>query len=156
MRLGKLACWIICAALFVIGCKKSDQYSDIPAITFKSLTVQQSTAGFDSTSHLIISFTDGDGDIGSIQYEGVPNNIIIAQFSKLNGSWVNDSTDWSGHLPYLTPTGNNKALTGEIATDISLPWPKTNDTIRYSVSIIDRALHQSNSIITSEIVINTQ
>ncbi len=158
MNIGRIGLLVACTSLLVSGCKKSDEFSDVPLITFKSLTVGKDASGFDEVSHLIISFKDGDGDIGTERYDGVPNNFIIKRFEKKNGAWIADTINLNGHLPYLTPEGSNKALKGEIATDIQLPFvpPRTNDTIQYLVYIYDRALHQSNSIYTSEIVINTR
>ncbi len=144
------------ALIVIAGCKKADEYSDIPSIGFKSLSVQKNAgSGFDSIAHLVVSFTDGDGDIGTVQYDGVPNNFIINLFEKNNGIWNASSTSLSGHLPYLTPRGNNKALKGEIEHDIFLPFGKIKDTLRYEIFIFDRALHKSNTVTTSEIVITT-
>lgn len=156
MKSGKIILLSLCLSAIVAGCKKSDEYSDVPAITFKSLTIQKSPgSAFDSVATLVISFTDGDGDIGTRSYDGVPNNFIVTEYDKKNGVWVLDSTDLSGHLPYLTPTGNNKALRGDIETAVGLPFSVTNDTIRFEVFIYDRAMHKSNTITTPERIITT-
>jgi hypothetical protein len=59
-------------------------------------------------------------------------------------------------VPVVTPTGQNKALEGEIAVALK-PWPTlpgtTGDTIRYSVKLVDRALHESNVVFTDRIVV---
>ncbi len=159
------------AALVVMlfwGCYKPKTYSDIPSIQFVSLTKQSSASRADSTTIITISFTDGDGDIGYTTPNGNPQDFIVSFFQKEKGVWVadtagqNDSTvaNFSGTLPYLTPDGNNKALTGEISMTqyiqlTTLYNNGINDTIHYQIFIYDRAMHQSNTITTSDIVIST-
>ena len=156
MQTGKFLLLILIGALIITGCKKTDEFSDIPSIGFKTLTVQKSPgSAFDSIAKLVVTFTDGDGDIGTIQYDGVPDNFIIHLFQKTNGIWIANSANYSGHLPYLTPTGNNKALKGEIAHSIFLPFAQNNGTLRYEIYIFDRALNKSNTVTTPEIVVTT-
>jgi hypothetical protein len=61
-----------------------------------------------------------------------------------------------GRLPYLTPIGKNKALKGEISCAVDVPLHANQDTFRLDIFIYDRALHQSNFVTTSEIVLSTQ
>jgi hypothetical protein len=151
--------WVIIISFAIAaGCKKPNSYPDTPVITFKSLTVQQEN-GFDVSVHLIVSFTDGDGDIGNNSPEaGDPPNFVVLMDTLHNGNWGTNDNHFifSGTLPYLTPTGSNRALKGDVATDILLQWGHPNDTIRYQVYIVDRAMNQSNTIITPEIIIHTE
>jgi len=56
----------------------------------------------------------------------------------------------------VTPTGQNKSLEGEIAVALK-PYPTlpgtSGDTIRYSVKLVDRALHESNLVYTDAVVV---
>lgn len=155
MKARKVILLIILSMAIVSGCKKSDEYSDVPSITFKSITVFKSPGTVsDSIADLIFSFTDGDGDIGSSQYTDTIASCFITIFVKQNGVWTTD-TILGEKLPYLTPTGNNKALKGDIERAIFLPFGATRDTMRFDIYIRDRAMHKSNGITTPEIVISS-
>jgi len=54
----------------------------------------------------------------------------------------------SSRLPYLTQTGQNKGLKGDIDKTGYLPFLPAGDTIRFRSFIYDRALHKSNEIFT--------
>jgi hypothetical protein len=165
LKAGKL---IVIAGIisFVFGCKKSDEYSDTPVIAFKSITLQKNADGYDEIAHLVVSFTDGDGDIGynssgngalfDDSASKYYNNFKVSMDELHAGNWETDTAhDYSGRMPYLTPSGNNKALKGDIEMAIFLPFFRPNDTIRYNVFIYDRALHQSNTITTPQTIIHT-
>jgi len=149
----------------ISGCKKTNEYPLIPSITFKSLTTTQDASGYDLGSHVIVTFTDGDGDIGyhnsgnGYPYDDTSSiyyyNFVVKLQQKKVGIWNTDTFKLSGRIPYLTPEGNNKALKGDIGMDIPLIKHVTNDTMRYEIFIYDRALHKSNVITTDEIVITT-
>ncbi|MCX6290401.1 MAG: hypothetical protein NT126_01400 [Bacteroidetes bacterium] len=151
--------------VLVSACKKAEQYSDIPSITFKSLTTAKDMTGYDVSGKITISFTDGDGDLGYYSSgNGLPfddtlsqyyYNFIIKSSHLKNGNWIKDTLNLSGRMPYLTPDGTNKTLRGDIAMDLFLPPHKIRDTMRYDVFIYDRALHQSNTVTSSNLVITT-
>lgn len=156
------------------ACEKPKTYPDTPAIQFVSLAKERGVLRPDSNSIITISFTDGDGDIGLNSYDTLaPYNLtsvyyddfIVSLFQKVNGAWVEDTafkqpnglSPFCGRLPYLTPTGSNKALSGNISmTQPIWLYPVTSDTIHYQVYIFDRALHRSNMITTNDIVITSQ
>ena len=54
----------ISALVLSTGCKKANEYPIEPLISFKSLTTEKDAQGYDAHATLVISFTDGDGDIG--------------------------------------------------------------------------------------------
>lgn len=162
-------------AMLCYGCTKPKTYPVIPSIQFVSLTKQRSVLGPDSTTIITISFTDGDGDIGLTPADTLPpfnsgsiyyNDFIVSFFQKQHGIWVEDvvppgDAGFSGRIPYLTPDGNNKALTGNISMTQYIQLTQLynngiNDTIHYQVYIYDRALHQSNTITTPDMVISIQ
>ncbi|MEZ5047833.1 MAG: hypothetical protein R2831_12675 [Chitinophagaceae bacterium] len=52
-------------AILLLSCNKKSKYSNIPKITFNSLTPNQITAGqIDSAISIFIAVEDGDGNIG--------------------------------------------------------------------------------------------
>lgn len=150
------------------GCKKPEQFSEIPSITFKSVSTQKDAAGFDVSAKVVISFTDGDGDIGyrnsgnGSPYDdyGGPYyyNFVIQMDSLHTGLWVSDVTDTlSGRIPYLTQEGSNKALKGEIAMDVPIPVSFSHAILqyqlRYHIFIYDRKFNKSNTVTSSEFII---
>lgn len=160
---------LICISIFIAaGCKKPEQFSDVPSISFKSVSTQKDAAGFDIGAKVVISFTDGDGDIGyrpsgnGSPYDdyGGPYyyNFNILMDSLHAGSWITDVTDTlSGRIPYLTQDGSNKALKGEIEMDIPLPISFTHTVLqyqlRYTIFIYDRKLNKSNAVTSPEFTI---
>ena len=156
---------IVAAVLVSSQCKKADEYPIEPVITFKSLTTIKDANGYDTDGILEIEFTDGDGDIGLnpsdtlAPYTGEYSNNVHAVFYQfVNGTW----TPWSqfddrSRIPVITPEGSQKAIRGVIRKDhIGFPLSLTGRRIRFDVYIYDRALHRSNVITTSEIIVTTQ
>ncbi|MEO0311004.1 MAG: hypothetical protein RIQ89_661 [Bacteroidota bacterium] len=153
--------------LLFTGCKKPEEYPIIPEISFKNISVQLQSNGKISLAAITISFTDGDGDLGYKQaglndpiFDDTAStyyyNFIIRMEELINGVWVNNNANLSGRMPYLTPEGKNKNLKGDITMNvISFPPSVVNKTIRYRIFIYDRALHQSNTVYTDAIIINT-
>lgn len=71
-------------------------------------------------------------------------------------SEVLDST-YNARLQDITPEGRNKSLDGDLNLEIPFLIPcVTNDTVKFQVYIVDRALHFSNLVETPEYVISTQ
>jgi hypothetical protein len=119
----------------------------------------------DSAS-LVISFTDGDGDIGLRQSDTTGNfsstnyfhhNLFVEYYEKDDAlGWVRgktlagDDINFLYRVPYLTPNGNNKALKGEIAVTIEPtyynPFSTQSDTIMFKISLADRNLNVSNVV----------
>jgi hypothetical protein len=152
--------------LALASCKKNEEYPIEPAISFKELSTMISANGKDSMAVFVVSFTDGDGDLGLRPDDTLPpfnsgsqyyRNFQLEMFEKINGVFTLNpiSPQLGGRMPYLTPAGSNKALKGEIQMESNLPIGVVNDTCYFNVFIYDRALHKSNVVQTPEIVINT-
>ncbi|MEO8587841.1 MAG: hypothetical protein ABI432_00590 [Flavobacteriales bacterium] len=152
----KVALGAALSSLLFIGCLKQDEFPKEPKVVFKSFEQ------FGDSSSLTISFTDGDGDVGLDAYDTAPPfdtssvyyyNLFLEYDYLDNGEWtrVNFPLPLYYRIPRITPTGQNKALEGEIAVAIK-PWPiLPNDTIRFSVHMVDRALHESNTVVSDAI-----
>ena len=156
-------------ALSFNGCKKPDEFPLVPFIEFKSIYSEKDAQGYDQKVFVLVSFTDGDGDIGYHSRESglndaifddpasqYYNNFIVKTFILQNGIWNTIDTPVSARIPYLTPEGPNKALRGEISREFALPIALVQDTLRYDIFIYDRSLNQSNTITTSPIILNTR
>lgn len=148
--------------LLFVACRPDEKFPVEPKLEFRSLDVVGDSAS------LVVYFTDGDGDVGldagdtqapfdtgSAYY----HNFFVEHYYRANGEWVHypfDQFPMYYRVPRLTPTGQNKALEGEIALAIS-PLPlfvaPDADTVRYTVYMVDRALHHSNTVTSREIVL---
>lgn len=116
-------------AVLVMGiglsaCLKTEVFPKEPHIAFKSYTQSP------DSSELTISFTDGDGDIGLDQGDTLApynpgstwyHNFFVDYYKKENGAWVLQQFTLPLYyrIPVITPTGQNKALQGDITVEIS-------------------------------------
>ena len=142
----QLIVFIIITCLFS-ACKKDEvKYSDIPAITFESIspgTIKQ----FSDSVIVTIGYVDGNGDLGE------------------NGSDVKNAfvTDSRNNLTYifrvkqLAPSDANIIIKGKLL--IIVPQVALNnligtaETATFSVYVKDRAGNKSNVVSTSSITI---
>ncbi|MBK9147188.1 MAG: hypothetical protein IPM12_05105 [Flavobacteriales bacterium] len=157
IRIAKVAGGMAVAHATLIGCKKPEVFPPEPAIEFKSFTQ------FGDSASLVIAFTDGDGDIGLSDSDNQPpfdtsstyyHNLFIEYDTLENGTWrrVEFTLPLYYRVPVITPTGQNKTLEGEIAVALK-PWPLIGyptgwpaDTVRFTITLVDRALHVSNAV----------
>ncbi len=145
--------------ILLSGCLKTEAFPKEPHIVFKSYVSSP------DSSELTISFTDGDGDIGLDQGDTLApynpgsqwyHNFFVDYYRMENGAWVLQqfALPLYYRIPVITPTGQNKALQGDITVEISplvLPPPAMGDTVRFGVRIADRALHESNTVFSDPV-----
>lgn len=139
---------IMVAVLWVLlpSCKKEAAISTTPAITFDSLSPNPATRYLD-TIRMVISYKDGDGDLGQDSTDAKnlfvtdSRNNVVSQF----------------RIPQLAPTGSNIAIEGNI--NVVLP-PQffvndsdVTETVLYSIYVVDRAGHQSNTVTSPSLLI---
>lgn len=121
---------------------------------------------------MIFEFTDGDGDFGlypddTLKYldpeRTIPNpyyyNLWIDYYEKREGEWVlvEPPGTFNFRIPVITPDGQNKQLEVKVTNDMSfdLPLPTAqSDTIKFKVTLVDRAKHESVPEETDEIVLS--
>lgn len=153
---SKVAGALLVLAALLPSCLKREEFPPEPAIAFKSFEQ------FGDSASLTISFTDGDGDVGLDASDTQPPfdtasefyyNLFVDMDRLVNGTWtpVDLLVDLQYRIPRITPTGQNKALEGEIAVALT-GWPYVEDTVRFQVRMYDRALHESNSVTSDAIV----
>lgn len=148
------------------SCSKDKEFPIEPNI---SLSDKQT---FNQPQTIIVDFTDGDGDIGLRESdtlspynfvkdtinetEGSLNlkyyNIYFYYYAYIDGDWQEyfPSTPYYSRVPYLTPSGQNKALKGEISVEVSFAG-SPHDSCRFEIELMDRAFHVSNRIVTPTI-----
>jgi len=137
---------VVAFIVLMPSCKKEQGISIVPSITFDSISPNPAIKYQDSIL-IVISYIDGDGDLG-IDSADVKNlfvtdsrNNVVSQF----------------RIPQLSPT-TGIAIEGNL--DIVLP-PQifvndmdTTETAVYSIYVVDRAGHVSNTVKTKPLVIN--
>ena len=154
---SKIAVFILLiVGLTIYSCKKKQKYPNEPIIEYKGFE----RFGNDS-AHFIISFTDGDGDIGLTQADTAApylSNFFTKYYQKKNGVFIEKVLGFplNFRIPILNSGKKSKSLEGEIVIKFSAPFyypTTTKDTILYEVYIVDRALNQSNSVRSDEIIV---
>ena len=160
--LPKLA--ILFAFVLSFGCKKKEPEPVAPVITFMDARLSADK----SYSIVRFEFFDGDGDLGLRQDENSGEqefNLFVDYYEKINGTWVLkspvitwnttegkfDTTDLHLRLPFLE-NESGRSLEGE--TQVNLLYNFAADTFRYEISLKDRALHLSNAITTTDLIVN--
>lgn len=157
LRTGWLVKVVALVALlgsFASACIKPEAFPKEPRIVFKSFEQFADSASF------TIGFTDGDGDVGLSSGDNAPpfdtgseyyHNLFLEMDTLYQGAWarVEFTLPLRYRIPRITPTGQNKALEGEIAVTIA-PWPifqgSEGDTVRFSARMVDRAINESNEV----------
>jgi len=143
------------------ACSKKANYPIIPALTYDSFTVNN-----DNSATLKVNFTDGDGDIGYPQgsnnvpvdfyieiFHDSSNTIIPVQLPGNKDAVMGDTAFIPYNVPYITPTGKDKELSGQIQVQIGTgpgTWYFRPDGsyYQYKIWLIDRAGHVSKRITT--------
>jgi len=156
--------FFICV-IFFFACVKEKNYPTQPVIKFENFT----QFGSDS-AHVIISFTDGDGDVGLAQGDTTGdfkstskyyyNFYLRYLYKQTDGSFKayenapNDTLDYKYRIPTLIPAEQQKrALSGEIKVKLYDPYA-IHDTIQFDIYVIDRALHKSNVVNSGTLILN--
>ncbi|MEP7171644.1 MAG: hypothetical protein ABI855_19890 [Bacteroidota bacterium] len=163
----KTKIFILLLLVSFASCKKPNTYPSEPKITFKELVKNTDAQGLDESADLTISFVDGDGDIGLAESDTMspynPESVYyydfyISFFIKHNGIFEEYplAIPSSQRIPLINHEGKDRSLSGDIIMHLDfLGFPFNNDTLRFDAYIYDRALHKSNTITTSEIILKT-
>ena len=148
------------------GCTKHEKYPIEPHIEFYSFTKIPNNYKVDDKAILSISFTDGDGDIGLEMGDTMPPynyggpfyyNCFIDYYEKRKGEFVKvelPSTN-NARIPKVNADLPQRGIRGNIEIELFInnilsPY----DTIKFSIYIVDRALHKSNQVETPEIIVD--
>lgn len=174
MKIRVIPSWIFTLFILLIlfwGCRKYDTYPLIPHIDLLSLQKLTDSTGVDQRGIIGLSFTDGDGDIGLTSTQNTGNykyNIFIKYFELQKGTFKEiilttpnaqtgkpDTLWFNGRIPYITPAGKSKAISGEIYDTLFINnYSSPYDTIKYQIYIQDRALNKSNIVETPSIIVS--
>ncbi len=174
---AKVGLIFIATILLSVGsCKKLEEYPVEPQIEYHDfvLLINQQT-GISEKGILMISYQDGDGDIGLDQGDTLfpyhPQgdyyyNLIITYYEQQFGEFVEvplvswnsntqeyDTLTFSARIPPLIDKDQEKAIKGIIEYELFIYNPLSDfDTIQFKAKLIDRALNMSNEITTPPII----
>ncbi|MBI3134533.1 MAG: hypothetical protein HYZ14_07620 [Bacteroidetes bacterium] len=151
--------------LLLSSCFKKEQYPIEPVISdaqFVNMT---------DSAVVTFSFTDGDGDIGLNDAEMDPPfdsssyyyyNLYLDYYEKDDANGWQQGLDLAGdpisfkyRIERIEVKGKQRGMKGTIdvaLSDFQNPFSTQSDTIKFSIKLIDRALHESNVIETGEII----
>jgi len=170
---------IILVLLVYSSCRRFEDFPDEPIIKYENFLVENDVeTGVTTRGVLVITYTDGDGNIGLAEWDTLPPynygskyyyNMIITYFEMHHGEWEEtdlvywnpqdqqfDTLTFNARIPVLTPITGNQAIKGFIQDTLFLYNPlseKEYDTIKFNVYIIDRLLNESNTVETPTIIV---
>ena len=123
------------------ACKKDvEKWSDIPSITFESIS-PSAMQEYSEPVIIKIKYQDGDGDLGQ-------NNTDISNTFVTD---LRNQTVYSFRTRQLAPNDAKVSITGNLEIEIPTTWILNNsnqESVQYSVYLVDRAGHTSNTITT--------
>ncbi len=162
--------YLLCVALMtlflVLSCTKPPDYPNEPVIEFLSMTKNTMVQGRsidDDFLRMTISFTDGDGDLGSNNNEDT-TKVYIADTRR-------DIPDIQPiSIPMVPELGTGNGISGEATFVVNTscciyPIPASNceplagfptDTIFYEIYIVDRAGNKSNVVRADPVILLCQ
>lgn len=156
---------LIFSILIFSTCIKVENPSDIPEITYKKYTADYCTDQLGNQNKCIslyFKLKDGDGNIGISNSDTLPPFTGIYSHNFYFDLLVrseNQFLPWNGlninyfNIPHIEPEGQNKILIADVQIDLSFPINiLTYDTILISFYVYDRALNQSNTVLTDTII----
>lgn len=169
---------VLFALLTLTACQEKVEYPIEPRITYEGLSyLMEADSTLTGEVVLSIGYTDGDGDLGldgnDTLYPFGSNdphyyNLLI-DYLKWDGStfvetpllsWNQqnqsyDTISFNARFKRLVFNDEEKAISGTIEYKMMVYNPiSPNDTIKFKVRLIDRALHESNIVETEAISFN--
>lgn len=165
MRTIKYLAIFIITVLTLGSCRKIETLPAVPHIEFRSFAVFDTIDILGNSAkggRLKFYFEDGDGNLGLEPPSGNQpdtTNLFFTLFRKIDGVMVqapdNDPLRPSAYrIPYLERLGQNKILKGTISVTFLYLFYSPSDTIKYDFYITDRAMNESNTASTGEIVLS--
>lgn len=148
------------------SCLRVEEFPDRPNVDYKDFIKIDNGLGYDDKGILVLSFTDGDGDLGLAESDTFPPydpgsmyyyNFFISYFEKQNGEFIEIDLPFpnNSRIPKLNSSRNERPLKGEIEIELYINnFASPYDTIRFSAFIVDRALNHSDTITTPQIIIS--
>ena len=175
---------LLVLALTVCCCQKPVEYPVEPKITYEGFTyLINADSTFSGEGIISFSYTDGDGDLGLDDGDTLPPfgfhdpyyyNMVVDYLKCENGVFVKtpllsphvptspddtlvlfDTVTFNARFKRLRDSEDPKAISGTMDYKLTVQNPfSPNDTVKFEIRILDRALHESNTIQTDAIYTN--
>ena len=175
---------LLLLAFAVCSCQKPVEYPIEPKITYEGFTyLINADSTFSGEGIVAFSYTDGDGDLGLDDsdtlspfgfYDAHYYNMVIDYLKCVNGEFVKmpllsphvptspadtlvlyDTVTFNARFKRLRDSEEPKAISGTMEYKLTVQNPfSPNDTVKFEIRILDRALHESNVIQTEPIFTN--
>ena len=155
MKCRKITTFIlILAVLGLVSCKKNN-YPNEPVLEFLSVSKQYMLQNGQDSMVLTLSYTDGDGDIGSDVNDNIflrdnRTGALIASYRFPNDTDQEAGTYRKGELQLIVYSAC--CIYNDTAVVNCGPNPNQSlDTLRYTIEVVDQSGRESNIIETSDI-----
>ena len=175
---------VLFLALAVLSCQKPVEYPVEPQIAYSGFTyLFNADSTFSGEGIVSFSYTDGDGDLGLDDGDTLypfgfndPHyfNMAVDYLKAENGVFVKtpllsphvptgpadtlvlfDTVTFNARFHRLRDNDEPKAISGVMEYKLTVQNPfSPNDTVKFEIRILDRALHESNVIQTEPIYTN--
>lgn len=175
---------LLLLALAVSACQKPVEYPIEPKIAYEGFTyLMNPDSTFSGEGVISFSYTDGDGDLGLDDSDTLPPfgfhdtyyyNMVVDYLKSENGVFVKtpllsphvptspddtlvlyDTVTFNARFKRLRDSEESKAISGSMDYKLTVQNPfSPNDTVKFEIRILDRALHESNVIQTDPIFTN--
>ncbi len=161
---------LLLAVLFIgttiSSCTKHEEYPNEPIIEYISINKIDNSGTADDKANILISFTDGDGDIGLELDDTLPPyspsgeyyyNYYITYYEKLNDTFqlVDLPFTFNARIPFVDEDLAERGIKGEIKVEVYINNINSDaDSIRFDLQIVDRALNKSNILTTPSIFVD--
>ena len=170
--------------LMAVACQKPVEYPIEPKIAYQGFAyLFDADSTFTGEGILAFSYTDGDGDLGLDDGDTLPPfgpndahyyNMVVDYLKCVNGEFVKtpllsphvptspsdtlvqfDTVTFNARFRRLRDSEEPKAISGTMEYTLMVQNPLSpDDTIKFEIHILDRALHESNVIQTDPICTN--
>jgi hypothetical protein len=171
-------------ALTMLACQKPVEYPIEPKIAYEGFTyLFDPDSTFSGEGIISFTYTDGDGDLGLDDSDTLSPfgfhdahyyNMVIDYLKCVNGEFVKmpllsphvptspddtlvlfDTVTFNARFKRLRDSEEPKAISGSMDYKLTVQNPfSPDDTVKFEIRILDRALHESNVIQTDPIFTN--
>lgn len=164
----KIVIILIIPSIFLASCRQKEEYPIVPDLEFKSFLKLEHPDGYDTLGVMVVSYTDGDGDLGIYQYDTTSYNFFVDYYVMNNGvlepgtiynnqTGQFDTINFNNRFGPLAPEDYSGWIKGEIEDTIKPLFDprstKAYDTVQFRVHMIDRAGHSSDTVSTPLIIV---
>lgn len=137
---------ILVFALYFSACKKdAPVYSEVPEISFVSVS-HSSVSAYGEPLTFIISYKDGDGDLGENSSDAHNLYLTDNRFGIM----------YTYRISQLAPSSSSLIISGQLSIILENAGitGTSPQNATFSIYVVDRAGHVSNTVTSSTIMVN--